>query len=74
MHGTVTLTHVKVTVLGARLTVERRMLNSPGARPSAVPGAGLGVGVGVGVGLGSGVAVATAMLLAPVLNVKTAAD
>jgi len=59
---------VTVTVLGARLTVERTILNSPGARPIAAPGEGLGVGVGLGVGLGTGVAVGTAILLAPVLK------
>ena len=59
---------------GASATVERTMLNSPGAKPIGAPGTGLGVGVGVGVGLGSGVAAVTGMLLAPVKNESAAED
>ena len=65
---------VAEVVVAASATVDRAMLSSPGARPSATSGDGLGVGVGVGVGLGTGVAVATAILLAAVLKLSTAAD
>src|SRR4051812_39810297 len=50
---------VYAAVPRARLTVDRAIDSSPGAKPTAVPGEGLGVGVGVGVGLGRGVAVTT---------------
>ena len=63
---------VAVASDGASATVERTILNSPGAKPIGDPGTGLGVGVGLGLGLGAGVAAATGMLLAPVKNDSTA--
>lgn len=67
-------THENVTSDGARATVERTILSSPGAKPAGAPGTGLAAGVGLGDGLGTGVAAATGMLLAPVKNESTAVD
>ena len=59
------------------------MVNSPGARPSAVPSVGLGLTLGLGLGLGDGVGLPLGLglglgigpnLLAPVKNVSVAGE
>ena len=63
-----------VAFAGASATLERTIVNEPGATANGCPGTGLGVGVGLGLGLGSGVAAVIGMLLAPVKNESPAAE